>query len=329
MKTTLTRIARLSPLAACIIAAPWTSAQDSFEAPRTSWGDPLLQGFYTNNTTVPMERPRDLGEQAFYSEQEFQERMAARAARAAAFETTPGTTGDVHYQIDDYGLSVDQNEQPPSLATSILTQPANGRMPPLLESARERAAELQALQTGGEYDSAQSRPLSERCMLWTHVGPPLRPVAYNTHVQIMQTQDHVVIMAEMIHNSRIIPLLDSRPEHMEPPQWMGNSWGRWEGDTLVVETTGFRDEVKQREAGLPYGPEGKIVERLTRTADDILTYEFTVSDPSLWESSWGGQYPMLLTTGPMFEFACHEGNYGIANTLSGAREEERRAAEGL
>jgi hypothetical protein len=143
----------------------------------------------------------------------------------------------------------------------------------------------------------------------------------------MQSKDHVVFMTEMIHDARVIPIARSQPDFGGLKRWQGNSWGRWEGDTLVIETTGVRDEVTPRGSSIPMGPGARIIEKITRTGPRSIRYEFLVSDPTLWVSDWGGEFPMELTEDPMFEYACHEGNYGIANTLRGAREEERAAGK--
>jgi len=130
----------------------------------------------------------------------------------------------------------------------------------------------------------------------------------------------------MIHDARVIPLAKSRPDFGGLKRWQGNSWGRWEGDTLVIETTGFSDQVTPRGSGVPMGPEGKVIEKITRTGPKSIRYEFTVSDPSLWDVPWGGEFPMELTDQPLFEYACHEGNYGLPNTLRGIRKEEQTSS---
>jgi hypothetical protein len=293
-------------------------AAEKFHAPRTSWGDPVIQGIYTNNTNVPFERSADLGNKAFFTEQEY----AARAKNPVVVETTTVVT-DVHYETADYGLDPSQSHMVKNLRTSILTQPANGRMPPLRADARQRSDAARAAQQAHAFDSAQDRPLQERCLLWAHEGPPLRPVGYNTQVQIMQTRDHVVLMTEMVHDARIIPLRRSRPDFAGLTRWQGNSWGHWESDTLVIETTGISDKVFPRGAAVPMGPQGRVMERITRTGPKSIRYEFSVSDPSLWDVTWGGEFPMELSEEPLFEYACHEGNYGLANTLRGVREEEK------
>jgi hypothetical protein len=307
-----------------VFANSAAAAEASFKPPRTSWGHPVIQGVYNNYTNVPVERPRELGDKAFYTEEEY----AARSVEPPPVETAPGTIADVHYEDADFGLLAHQNDMVKNLRTSLITQPANGRLPPLHADAQQRSNAVRASQPrGGSYDSAQARPVLERCIIWPHEGPPLRPVAYNSTVKIMQTQHHVILMTEMIHDARVVPISQSRPDFKGLTRWQGNAWGRWEGDTLVIETTGITDRVTPRGSNLPLGPEGKVIEKITRTGPKTIRYEFTVSDPSLWDVAWGGEFPMEFTDDPVFEYACHEGNYGIANILSGAREDEKRAPE--
>ena len=311
-------VAGVLPWVATILAAAAASAaQAPYAAPRASWGDPLIQGVYTNNTNVPFERPAELGTKAFYTEAEYAKRRNARAV----VETTTVVT-DVHYELADFGLDPDQSPMVTNPRTSILTQPSNGRMPPLRPDARQRSDAARARQQARAFDSAQDRPLQERCLLWAHEGPPLRPVGYNTLVRIAQSPGYVVLVTEMVHGARVIPLAKSRPDFGGLTRWQGNSWGRWERQALVIETTGISDEVNPRGSNVPMGPEGKVIERITPIGPETIRYEFTVSDPSLWDVSWGGEFPMEITGDLLLEYACHEGNYGLPNTLRGAREEE-------
>ncbi len=323
MKNTCARVGLVAPLLLAM-AAGSSGAADKYQVPRTSWGDPLIQGLYNNNTDVPFERAQNLGNKAFYTEAEYQARR--NAPRQAQQDTQQGTAADVHYDTGEFGLNVDQAEMVKSLRTSIITSPANGRLPALKKEAQQRSDAARAATRAHEYDSAQDRPLAERCILWPHEGPPLRPVGYNTQVQIMQAPGYVVFTTEMIHDARVIPIARRQPDFSGLSRWQGNSWGHWQGDTLVIETTGVADLVAPRGANVGMGPDGKIIEKITRTGAKTILYEFTVSDPSLWDVSWGGEFPMELVEGPMFEYACHEGNYGIANTLRGAREEEKAGA---
>ena len=318
MKRMALHFRRLADALPLLAIATAVGATEPYRAPHTSWGDPLLEGVYTNNTNVPFERPPALGSKALYTEQEYE----ARKMAPVAVETTTTVT-DVHYQTADFGLDPEQSAMVRNLRTSILTQPANGRMPPLRADAQRRSDAARAAQQTHAFDSAQDRPLQERCLLWAHEGPPLRPVGYNTLVQIAQTRGYVVLMTEMVHDARVIPLARSRPDFGGLTRWQGNSWGRWDGDTLVIETTGISDHVTPRGSAVPMGPQGKVMERITRTGPKTIRYEFTVTDPSLWDVPWGGEFPMELSDEPLFEYACHEGNYGLANTLRGVREEEK------
>jgi hypothetical protein len=328
MKAAFARVALCTPLV--LLATTVTCAgAEPYKVPRTSWGDPSIQGIYTNNTDVPFERTAALGDKAFYTEQEIQARRKAAAARPAAEDegnTRPGTAADVHYDVGEFGLTPEQSEMVKSLRTSIITQPANGRLPPLRKEARQRSDAVRAATRGHEYDSAQDRPVAERCIIWPHEGPPLRPVGYNTMVQITQAPGQVVLVTEMVHDARVIPIAKTKPDFGGLTRWQGNSWGHWEGNTLVIETTGVTDRVTPRGSNLPLSPGAKIIEKITRTGPRAIRYEFSVTDPTLWDVTWGGEFPMETTAGPMFEYACHEGNYGIANTLRGAREEEKAAA---
>ena len=307
----------LGGIVALAISGPGNAA-GSYHAPRTSWGDPVIQGVYTNNTNVPYERPIELGTKAFYTPAEYERRRNL----PAVVETTTTVT-DVHYQTADFGLDPDQSPMVRSLQTSILTRPVNGRMPPLLAAAKIRSDAAFAQMQSHAFDSAQDRPLQERCLLWAHEGPPLRPVGYNTMVRIMQTRGYVVLMTEMIHDARVIPISKRRPDFGGLQRWQGNSWGYWKGDTLVIETTGISEKVSPRGSHVPMGPEGKVMEMITRTGPRSIRYQFTVSDPSLWSEPWGGEFPMEVSSEPLLEYACHEGNYGLPNTLRGVREEER------
>lgn len=311
-------VAALVGTLASTFLGPPAGAMEPYRSPRTSWGDPDIQGVYTNNTNVPYERPQELGSKAVYTDAEYEKRRNA----PAVVETTTVVT-DVHYQTSDFGLDPDQSRMVRNPRTSILSQPANGRMPPLRADARQRSDAARARQQARAFDSAQDRPLQERCLLWAHEGPPLRPVGYNTLVQITQGRGYVVLMTEMVHDARVIPLSKTRPDFGGLSRWQGNSWGRWDGDTLTIETTGVSDKVLPRGSAVPMGPEGKIIEKITRTGPGVLRYAFTVSDPSLWDETWGGEFPLEITPDPLFEYACHEGNYGLPNTLRGAREDEK------
>jgi len=289
--------------------------------PRTADGVPDLQGVFTNASVVPLERPKDLGNKEFFTKEE----ADAYAARVLAQKevVAPGTYGDVHYSMAQFGLEKGQSSVPATIRTSLIVGP-EGRVPALLPEAQKRQAERQALNRGHEFDGPENRSLGERCILWPNEGPPMLPEGYNSNLQIVQGPGYVAITQEMIHDVRIIPT-DGRP-HLPPEvrQLMGDSRGHWEGNTLVVDTTNFTNRTAFRGSSENL----HVIERFTRTDADTILYQFTVSDPSTWEKSWSGEVPMTKIEGPIFEYACTEGNYGMRNNLSGARaEEQKKAAE--
>jgi hypothetical protein len=295
-----------------------------YVAPRTPDGQPDLQGFWTNSTYVPLERPANVTKELYTPEE-----AAAAEKRAAAREseqTEPGTVADVHYDFTQFGLDRSQSTFARSLRTSLIVDPPDGKIPSLTAEAQNRAAERAAARKamGGPYDAVENMAIGSRCIIMAGAGPPMMNAGYNANYQIVQAPGYVMILTEMIHDVRIIPL-DGRPS---PPaatrQWTGISRGRWEGATLVVETTNFNSKNPFRGAS-----DGRrVTERFTRVAPDQILYRFTVEDPATWARPWTAEMPMAKTNGPIFEFACHESNYGIANILAGARAEEKQAAEG-
>src|SRR5205814_1085576 len=251
--------------------------------------------------------------------------IAKRAALVEAGETEPGTIADVHYDFTQFGLDRSQGGVALNLHTSLIVDPPDGRLPPLSAEGQKRAAERAEARKrmGRPTDSVQNQPLSVRCIIMDRAGPPMLPGAYNNNYQIVQTPGQVMILVEMIHHVRVIPL-DGRPHlPQNVRQWMGSYTGRWEGDTLVVETTNFTDKTAFQGSS----ENMRLTERFTRVDENTVMYKFTVDDPSTWTKSWSAELPMKKTIGPLFEHACHEGNYGLANTLAGARNEEKKAAE--
>ena len=301
-----------------------TATSKTWTPPRTADGAPDLQGFWTNATETPLERPKDLGSKEFFTPEELatrQKRSEEQAAkRLEGRQTEPGTAADVHYDLAQFGLDRSQSNAAVSLRTSLITGP-EGRIPPMLPEAQKRNAERAANTRGHQFDGPESRPLSERCILWPNEGPPMLPVGYNGNLEIVQSPGYVAIMQEMIHDVRIIPT-DGRPHvASNVRQWLGDSRGHWEGNTLVVETTNFTDKTNFRGSSQNL----KVVERFTRTAGDTITYQFTVSDPSTWDKPWSAEIPMRKSDSLIYEYACQEGNYGMANNLSGARAQESKA----
>jgi hypothetical protein len=304
-------------------AAAGQGAEPGYKAPRTPDGQPDLQGFWSNQTYTPLER-RDGVTKAFYTPEEVAA-IEGRAADREQSQTEPGTVPDVHYDFTQFGLDRSQAARAQNLRTSLIVDPPDGRLPPVNAEGQRRAAEVAAAQQrlGGRWDSAEANQLDDRCIIMAGMGPPMLNTGYNSNYQIVQSPGHVMILAEMIHDARIIPLDNRDAPAGRVRQWIGLSRGRWEGETLVVETTNFNAKNPFRGSSTSMN----VTERFTRTAEDVIDYQFTVEDPETWDRAWTAVMPMQRTRGPLFEFACHEGNYGLLNTLVGARLEEREAAE--
>ena len=299
-------------------------ATEGYRSPRTADGQPDLQGFWSNQTYTPLERAEGV-DTAFFTLEELASIVSGRAGREST-QTEPGTIPDVHYDFTQFGLDRSQAAQAENLRTSLIVDPPDGRLPSVNAAGTRLAAEREAVQArlGGRWDSAEANQLDDRCIMMAGVGPPLMNTGYNSNYQIVQGRDHVMILAEMIHDARVIPII---PDGQVPPpdgvrQWIGVSRGRWEAETLVVETSNFNGKNPFRGSS----DQLHVTERFTRVADDRLHYQFTVTDPGTWDRPWTAEMPMAQTRGPLFEFACHEGNYGLYNTLVGARLEEEQAA---
>jgi len=311
-------------LAQSTAAGRATTEAGSYRVPRTPDGQPDLQGYWTNSTYTPLQRPEGITRDFFTREEAIE--IMKKAAAAESEQTTPGTIADVHYDFTQFGLDRNQGGVPLNLRTSLIFDPPDGRLPPVTAEGKTRAAERAAARKrlGGPWDAAQNQSFSVRCILMNRAGPPMLPGAYNNYYQIVQAPGYVMILVEMIHEPRIIPL-DGRPHlpgHVQ--QLTGNPVGRWEGDTLVVESTNFTDQNPFAEGA---SEKLRLIERFTRVADDRILYQFTVEDPATWTRPWSAELPMLRTDGPIFEHACHEGNYSLVNALAGARADEKRRAE--
>jgi hypothetical protein len=293
-----------------------------YATPRTPDGQPDIQGFWTNSTYTPLQRPKGVTK-AFYTPAEAIE-AEKRAAANESELTTPGTIADVHYDFSQFGLDKSQSKLARNLRTSLIVDPEDGRLPPLSTEGQKRAADAAELaKRVGRWDSAQSNQLDDRCIIMVGSGPPMLNAAYNANYQIVQAPGYVMILTEMIHDVRVIPLDTAAQPPGNVRQWIGLSRGRWEGNTLVVETTNFNGKNPLEGSS----ENMRVTERFTRVAPDAIHYSFTVEDPSTWTRPWTAEMPMVTTTGPLFEHACHEGNYGLYNTLVGARLEEKKAAE--
>lgn len=312
------------------------------QEPKTAWGHPNLQGVWTSSTYTPLERPDSLTDQAFLSEEELAslnelltgegvDPLRARSVLAAdseeeRLERTRQTQENIHYD-NSVWLREQQPRQLTTTRTSLIVDPPDGKIPALLATAEEREAMrrqesrwLVYNNPSPSYESHQTRTLQERCLAWRHEGPPMLPASYNDLLQIFQTEHYVVLMQEMRANKvRIVPL-DGRP-HISPliRQWPGDSRGRWEGDTLVVETVNFNDKVTFNGANVGL----RVEERFTRLDDETIRYQFTVDDPTTWVQPWSAEFPLMKRDGPLYEYACHEGNYDIRHILEVARNIER------
>ena len=302
-----------------------TAAAKKWTVPRTPDGQPDLQGYWTNSTYVPLERP-DTVTKPFYTDQEF-EVMIKSAAKREAEQTEPGTIADVHYDFTQFGLDRSQSAFVKNLHTSLIVDPPTGKLPPLTTEGQKRAADRAAerKRMGATTDAVQNMPIGTRCLIMAGSGPPMMNSGYNSNYQIVQGPGYVMILVEMIHDARIIPIIDGKqaalPDTMR--QWMGDSRGHWDGDTLVVETTNLNGKNPFRGSS----ERMKVTERLWRVDANTLGYRFTIDDPATWTQPWTAEAPMTKSVGPIFEHACHEGNYGVRNTLAGARLEEKKAAE--
>jgi hypothetical protein len=306
--------------------------------PRTPDGHPDLQGIWNAATITPLERPAQLAGKPTLSETE-------ATAYAAEFLTSSSL------DRRDGGAAADRSRAYPNyftdrgtalarisgaFRTSLMVDPPDGRLPPLTPEGQKQAARDEALRVAtsdageqagavglGIYDNPETRPLAERCLLsfGSSSGPPSLPVLYNNFKQIVQTKDHVMILVEMVHDARIIPF-DRPHAPKQIRRWMGDSVARWEGDTLVIDTTNFTDKTRFRGSTANL----HVVERFTRVDRDTIVYRFTVDDPATWTRPWTGEYPWVATDEPLYEYACHEANYAFGGILRGARLLEKEAA---
>ncbi|HXA37691.1 MAG TPA: hypothetical protein VNW53_01715 [Phenylobacterium sp.] len=321
---------------AWLAAAP-TLAQGpkAYHAPRTAYGQPDLQGVWTNATITPLTRDAKYGERNVLTKAEADAAEAAtRAQVARADAPTPATLKVTELKnadcgpdgISGFNCGYNQGWKDPGTRlidingekrASIITSPANGQLPPRIASAA-------GPRRAGRTDNPEGFSLGERCLLsfGSSAGPPMLPLMYNNTYQIVQSKDEIAIDVEMVHDVRHIHLTGGHlPASMKV--WMGDSVGHWEGDTLVVETTNMRPE-----QGLRGGsPNQKVIEKFRRIGPNSLSYQFTVSDPDTYAAPFSGEVQMRTTKGQVYEYACHEGNYALTGMLAGARAEEKKQAE--
>jgi len=315
-------------LAALLTAGPAPAA--GYKPPRNAYGQPDLQGIWTNTSLTWLQRPPI-----------FKGLIATDAEAAAMLAGFRKMAGDL---IDPGPVDPNAPAPPPvkeapqsdllemdlnlaridgQMRSSWIVEPADGRIP--FTDAGRKAA--RAASRGDRYDAAEVRPPEERCLvaIGSTGGPPMMNGGFNGHYQIVQARDHVAILVEMNHDVRIVRLGDRRHPPPQVLSWMGDSVGWWEGDTLVVETTNFdpRSYIGSLTGGFAWSPRGRLVERFTRKSRDLILYEFTVEDPDYFTRPWRAEMPFRPAAGPIYEYACHEGNYSLPNILAGARQEER------
>src|SRR5262245_4153830 len=319
---TLLSIAVLAPVASAGQRPAWTP-------PRTPDGKPDIQGTFTFSTITPLQRPDALaGKDTLGAEEaaEFEVSENKRLNRdlfdpvkgAPSAGYAPRAQGGVLSYNEfwyERGSKLTRDKR-----TSLVVDPPDGRIP-FTDAARKRNAERARISNSGFADSYTDRSLADRCIMGFNSGPPMLSGAYNNNVQILQIPGYVVILNEMIHNTRIIPT-DGRP-HSRIRQWAGDSRGRWEGETLVVETINFLRETSLTGSTV----DTRLVERFTRVDPDTVKYEFTVEDPNSYTRPWSVMMPLVRTEGPLYEYACHEGNYGLHGILAGARARDKANAD--
>ena len=313
-------------MVAALTAGLATAQTPATRTPRTAWGAPDLGGIWDFRTMTPLERPRDLAAKEFWTEEEaatYQQRTLERRQR------NPLGPSSVHavWWLDN-GTELTEDRR-----TSLIVDPPDGRVPSLTPSAATRQ---KAHGVGRPVRLRQSRNspargpedlgVGERCLSGFSTGPPITPSAYNNNLMVFQTPDHVVLLTEMVHEARVVPL-DAGP-HLPGAvrQWLGDSRGHWEGDTLVIDSTNFTDQIGSFNTlgmALGSGETLHLIERLTRVDADTLLYEFTIDDPATFTRSFTAAIPMQRAELPLYEFACHEGNRGLVGILLGARAQER------
>ncbi len=303
------------------------SFDPDYEPPRTASGHPDLQAVWSNAILTPLERPPEFGNQAFLTEEQANAYRDQRLQETFRGDRPENVETDVSFAYNDFwwdwGEDIARTRR-----TSLIIDPPDGRLPALTPEAQRRRDERIARRIEHPADGPEDRLLRERCILWdgnndSGAGPPMMPSAYNNNFQLVQTEDYVLLLKEMVHETRIVPL-DRRPHLPENiRQWLGSSRGYWEGDTLVIETRNLTDKTFYQGAS----ENMHLTERFTRVADDVLLYEFTVDDPAAFERPWTAQIPTVKLDGLIYEFACHETNRGMLGLLSGARAEEAAALE--
>jgi hypothetical protein len=316
----------LSGLTLSLLAGSVSFAQQ-WEVPRTADGKPDLQGIWSNATQTPLQRPREFGEKGFLTAEEadVQEAQWRNAITQRGADSDPDrappTDGNTDLGYNNFWVDRGTNviEIDGEYRTSIVVDPADGRIP-MLEGFQSNAmiSKLRGMPGVEPYDGAELRPLGERCLLsfGSSSGPPMLPVMYNNNYQIVQTQEHVMIMVEMVHDARVIPLNKDHAS-IDMEKWMGDSVGYWDGDVLVVETKDFHPFQSYRGSS----EELIVTERFELIDQNKIKYSFTMDDPRSYQTNWTGEISMNRRPegDRMYEYACHEGNYAFPGILGGAR----------
>ena len=323
---TYRNLSQLGAVALFTVAVVSAQTKAGWKIPRTPDGHPDLEGIWSNATRTPVERVPEFAGKPTLSDAEAKawERKDAQnwqeldGTSEGPLHATKGSTGTGAYNVLFYDMGSELARVDGVKRTSMVIDPPDGRIPPATDAAKVRRA---AAPNGTNFDSVKDRPLTERCLVGSTTGPPMLPVLYNNNYQIVQTADAIMIQNEMIHDTRIIRI-NAQHAPAGVSQWFGDSIGRWEGDTLVVETTNFNDVTRFRGSSRNL----KVTERFTRADANSILYKATVEDPATWTKPWTVELPFMAAPGPIYEYACHEGNYAIEDILGGLRRTEAAAS---
>lgn len=314
----MTRTISVFVITGVLLAWIPAAGQKTWTPPRTPDGKVDLQGIWNNATLTPLERDALYVGKPILNEKEAADFEKAMLRDVDADRRDGAAVADVNRAYNEFWR--DRGRITPDRRTSLIIDPPDGRVPPLTPAAQKLAAERAAQSRGHEFDGPENRSLAERCIAVPNTGPPMMPANYNANYQIVQAPGYVALLSEQIHDVRIIPT-DGRPHlPQDVRQLLGDSRGHWDGNTLIVETTNFTNRISFRGSG----EHMRLTERFTRTGVDTMTYEFTVDDPETFTRPWTARIPMTSAKGPLFEYACHEGNYGLEGSLAGARAEETK-----
>ena len=325
-----------------IVNGVMAQTDSDYDAPKNAWGDPDLSGVWNFASNTPMQRPEKWGDQEFLTSEQLQEEITRQQARAQAADeraakavdldadlpTGPQVLGYNDFWFETQGLDA-------NVRTSHIVYPKNGRIPAAVEGAKVQRGNqitdtpnenrpVRFVVGGISKDGPEDRGLSERCIVGFNSGPPFVPSLYNNNVQLFQNEDNVVILTEMIHDARIVPIGERKVLDDGIRLWSGDSRGYWDDDTLVVETKNFNGH-RQTFSSTGNNFDMVLTEKFTRTSYDQVRYEFTIEDPTTFSDTISAVVPMTKTSGQLYEYACHEGNYGLAGILAGARQLEQES----